>query len=263
MTHIPLLTSKTDFFAWDKGVTTLLRANGLLGHILDPSKPLDFSHPDHMPSLPPSLPHRPLPEKIDVFNLWWDQDNIAQHILVSHLGSIPCSLLPSLNIATKTALSIYKMLSQYYGTCSFVDCAELLNSLHTSSCITGHVSEYVSKWRTGISHLQSSRFVFNVKICINYFIHGLPLISAFTNLCTILPDRLAGAMESDLGPFITLTENVLELDTIFHSTSQSQGPHTGIICLFKILLHCHPHCHLQPLSLPLLVTLPLVPPNWF
>lgn len=33
--------------------------------------------------------------------------------------------------------------------------------------------------------------------------------------------------EFDLGPFIALTENVLELDTIFRSASQSQGPHSG------------------------------------
>ena len=108
-----------------------------------------------------------------------------------------------------------------------MDCTELLNSLHTLSCTTGHVLEYVSKWRTGISCLQSARFVFNVKICINYFIRGLPLISAFTNLHATLPDRLAGATESDLGPFITLTENFLELDTIFCSISQSKGPHPG------------------------------------
>ena len=101
-------------------MTTLLRANGLLGHILDPSEPLDFSHPDRIPSLPPTLPHRCLPEEIDEFNLWWDQDNIAQHILVSHLSSIPHGLLPSPNIVTRAALSIYKMLLQYYGTVRFM-----------------------------------------------------------------------------------------------------------------------------------------------
>jgi hypothetical protein len=35
VTHIPTLTNKFDFFAWDEGVTALLRANGLFGHILD------------------------------------------------------------------------------------------------------------------------------------------------------------------------------------------------------------------------------------
>ena len=38
-----------------------------------------------------------------------------------------CRLLPSPNLVARTALSIYQMLVQYYGICSFADCAELLN----------------------------------------------------------------------------------------------------------------------------------------
>ena len=44
--HIPLLTLKHDFFPWDKGVQALIRANRLIGHILDPSTFVDLSHPD-------------------------------------------------------------------------------------------------------------------------------------------------------------------------------------------------------------------------
>jgi hypothetical protein len=224
VSHIPVLTSKSNFFAWDEGVTSLLHANGLLGHIMDPSEPIDLSQPDRMASPLPTLPPAPLREEIDVFNSWWDRDNVAQHILITHLGSIPRSLLPSPNVVTRTALSIYKMLSHYYGTCSFADCTELLSSLHTSSCTSGRVLEYVSKWRSSVSCLQSAKFIFNIKICISLFIRGLPLVPAFTTLRATLPERLDGIMEFDLGALITLTENVLELDTIFHSASQLQGP---------------------------------------
>ena len=227
VTHIPLLTSKTDFFAWDEGVTTLLRANGLLGHILDPSEPMDLSRPDRMASPPPVLPHHALREEIAQFNSWWDRDNIAQHILVSRLGNIPRGLLPSPNIATRTALSIYKMLSQYYGTSNFTDCAEILTSLQNLTCTSGRVVDYVSKWRTGISRLQSARFIYNVKLCINYFVRGLPLISAFTFIRATLSTRLEGTSELDLGLFIKLTEEVLELDTVFRSASQFLGPRSG------------------------------------
>ena len=227
VSHIPVLTAKTDFFAWDEGVTTLLRANGLLGHILDPSDPIDLSRPDRMASPAPILSHRPLAEEISAFNLWWDRDNVAQHVLMSRLGQLPRGLLPPPNITTRTALSIYKTMTKYYGTCSFADCTELLNSLHNSTCTPGRVSDYVTKWRTGLSRLQSARFVFNVKICISLFVRGLPLISAFTILCATLPERLAGIGEADLGSFITLTETVLDLDTIFRSASQSQGSRPG------------------------------------
>ena len=50
VTHIPLLTSKAIFPAWDEGVTSLIRANNLFGHILDPSAYVD---PTRHPS--PSL----------------------------------------------------------------------------------------------------------------------------------------------------------------------------------------------------------------
>lgn len=46
ITHISILTLKVDFFAWDEGVMSLLRANGLIGHVLDPAAWLDPSHPD-------------------------------------------------------------------------------------------------------------------------------------------------------------------------------------------------------------------------
>ena len=50
MTHILILTSKHDFFPWDEGIQALIRANSLIGHILDPSLYVDLSHPDLTPS---------------------------------------------------------------------------------------------------------------------------------------------------------------------------------------------------------------------
>lgn len=160
---------------------------------------MDPSRPDRVASPTPILPHRPSPaEDLGDFNLWWDRDNVAQHILVSHLGSLPRGLLPSPNISSRTALSIYKMLTQYFGTCNFADCTELLNALHNSSCTAGRVQEYVTKWRSGFSGLQSAKFVLNIKICISLFVRGLPLISAFTSLRASLPERLSVITTWDL-----------------------------------------------------------------
>ena len=225
VTHIPLLTSKLDFFAWDEGVTSLIRANGLIGHVLDPSEPVDPNHPDRVPTLVPTLSMHPTPQDIAALNRWWDDDNIAQHILVSCLSSIPRGLLPSPNLFTRTALSIYKMLVQYYGTCSFADCTELMNSLNNTPCTNGRVQEYVSKWRIGISRLQSAKFPFSIKVCISQFVCGLPLIAAFTPLRVELPYCIATAGDQDFGAFIALTETVLELDTIFRMSSHAQNNH--------------------------------------
>ena len=222
VSHIPLLTSKSDFPAWDEGVNALIRANGLIGHILDPMVAVDITRPDLTPVPIPILPVTPSVADIASLNRWWDEDNVAQHILVSRLGSIPRGLLPAPNIVTRTALSIYKLLLEYYGTCNFADCTLLLNSLQNSTCTAGRVQEFVSKWRTGLSRLQSARFIFNIKICMGLFVRGLPSTPAFNSIQADLPERIAAIPhEQDYGAFITLTEKVLQLDTIFCSIPQS------------------------------------------
>ena len=219
-THIPTLLGKLDFYPWDEAVTTLLRANGLIGHILDVP---DFNRPDRVPVPMPILSANPTPDDLADFNRWWDADNIAQHVLASRLGPNPRALLPSTTVATRTALSIYKMLVKHYGTCSYADCADLANSLYSSVCVAGRVTDYVSKWRIGISRLQSAQFPLSIKMCLNQFVRGLPLIAAFTSVRSTLPDRIATAGDNDFGAFVTLTETVLEQDTIFWAASQAQS----------------------------------------
>jgi hypothetical protein len=187
------------------------------------------------------------PQDIEASNHWWAEDNIAQHILVSRLGTIPRGLLPSLNTITRTALSIYRMLTQYFGTCNFADCTDLLNSLHNSVSATGCVPDLVSKWRIGLAKLQSARFVFSVKICISLFVHGLPPVPAFNSLRADLPRRIAAVVQDDdYGAFIDITEMVLELDTIF--------------CLSPLSQPARPPC-LPPVPLPPAPVMPTAPPT--
>ena len=233
VTHISPLLSKLDFFVWDEAINTLIRANGLLGHILDPSTPVDPMRLDLAPSPPPVLTITSLFREIEASNRWWAKDNIAQHILLSRLGPVPCGLLPAANITTRTTLSIYKLLVQNFGTSNFADCTELLTSLHISICSPGRVQEYVSKWRTGLSKLQSANFIFSIKICVNLFVRGLPSIPAFNTLRADLPRCIAAITgERAFSAFIELTETVLELDTIFRPSIHSQAnspPHAPAV----------------------------------
>ena len=180
---------------------------------------MDPSRPDLAPTPAPVLSIISTPQEIEASNRWWANDNIAQHILISRLGIVPRGLLPASNITTRTALSIYKLLLHYYGTSNFTDCTELLTSLHNSVCTSGRVQEFVSKWRTGLSTLQSAHYDFNIKICISVFVRGLPSVPAFDTLRADLPRRIAAVVDvHDYGAFIALTETVLELDTIFRPT---------------------------------------------
>ena len=184
---------------------------------------MDPRRPDLTPTPPPILSMPSSTREIEASNRWWAEDNIVQHILVSRLGAVPRGLLPSSNNITRTALVIYHILTQYYGTCNFADCTELLNSLHNSVCTTGRVPDFVSKWRVGLAKLQSARFTFNIKICISLFVRGLPPVPAFNSLRADLPRRIASIdQDNDYGAFVDLTETVLELDTIFRSSSHSQ-----------------------------------------
>ena len=98
-----------------------------------------------VPKLLPILPATPTSKDLVELTTWWDDDNAAQHVLTSWIGSVPCGLLPSPNLVAHTALSIYQTLVQYYGTCSFADCTELLNNINNCHCQPGCVQEYVSK----------------------------------------------------------------------------------------------------------------------
>ena len=54
------------------------------------------------------------PDDLALLTLWGDEDNVAQHILTSRLGTIPHGLLPSSNLVARTALLIYQTLVRYY-----------------------------------------------------------------------------------------------------------------------------------------------------
>ena len=172
----------------------LIHANGLIGHILDPSAYVDPSRPDLAPTLLPVLSMSSMPLEIKASNRWWVEDNIVQHVLLSRLGTTAHGLLPSSSTATWTALSIYQILTKQYGTCNFADCTELLHSLHNSTCVASCVPDFVSKWRVGLSKLQSARLGYNIKICISLFVRCLPPVPAFNTLRADLPHCIAEMM---------------------------------------------------------------------
>ena len=224
----------------------------MLGHILDPSTFVDPTRPDLAPSPHPVLTMSSSARDIEASNRWWAEDNIVQHILVSRLGSVPRALLPASNITTRTALSIYKLLLQYYGTYNFADCTELLSSLHNSTCSSGdpgRILDFVTKWRTGLSKLQSAHFMFNIKICVSLFVRGLPSIPAFNSLRADLPRRIAAIVsDQDFGAFLTMTDEVLELDTIFRPTALVQATRP-------------PRPPLIPVPIPSVPSLPTISPS--
>ena len=115
ITSIHSLNSKTDFYAWDEGVCTLLRLLGIHGHIVDPHLPVDILRLDLSPALPPVLSQPPSSAEIKALTRWQDNDNIAQYVIVGRLGGLARQLLPSAYMGTRTAYTMYTTLTRYFG----------------------------------------------------------------------------------------------------------------------------------------------------
>jgi hypothetical protein len=88
VSHIPLLSRWTDFGAWNNGVCTLLLHLGCLGHISDPPAGSYAALPDQIPTYPPLLSVSPTPPEFSDYKFWWEQDNVASHVLLSRLSSV-------------------------------------------------------------------------------------------------------------------------------------------------------------------------------
>ena len=106
ITTIHSLNSKTDFYAWDEGVCTLLRLLGIYGHIVDPQLPVDVLRPDISPALPPVLSQPPTPTELKALSRWQDNDNVAQYVIVGRLGGLARQLLPSASMGTRSLFDV-------------------------------------------------------------------------------------------------------------------------------------------------------------
>ena len=126
---------------------------------------------------------------------------------------------------------------------NFGDCDKLATSLLQYRCDHNRVQDYVARWCAGVARLCSSKYPFSVRIFINAFVKSLLNTITFATLHAFLPDRLASWNDADIGPFLTITNEVMDLEVAFHNS------HTPV--------HNQPHSGLRPSSL---ATQMLVPP---
>ena len=221
ITTIHSLNNKTDFYAWDKGVCTLLRLLGIHGHIVDPTFPVDLLRPDISPAVAPVLSQPPTPAELKALTRWQDNDNIAQYVIVGRLGGLARQLLPSAYMGTRTAFTMYTTLTRYFGLRNFGDCDELATSLLQSRCDPNRIQDYVARWRAGITRLCSAKYPFSIRVFINAFVRSLPNTITFATLRAFLPDRLASWNDADIGPFIMVTNEVMDLEVAFRNSHTS------------------------------------------
>ena len=76
VSHIPVLSGRSDFNAWNNGVRSLVHYLGFTGHISSQPIPGVVPRPDHIPSYPPRLLTTPSADELAVSRAWWEDDNI-------------------------------------------------------------------------------------------------------------------------------------------------------------------------------------------
>ena len=167
ITTIHSLNSKTDFYAWDEGVCTLLQLLGIYGH---PAFPINPLCPEQSPTVPPSLSQPPTPAEMKSLTRWKDNDNVAQYVIVGRLGGLARQLLPSAYMGTRTAYTMYSTITCYFGLRNFGDCDELATSLLQLCCDHNRLQDYVARWRAGVTRLCSAKYPFSVRVFINAFV---------------------------------------------------------------------------------------------
>jgi hypothetical protein len=226
VSSIPLLHSDSNFFAWDEAVCTLLRSLGLYGHILDATMSLDPQpwSPDLLPAIKPELSQPPTSSESAAFNVWMENDNVAQYIITSRLGSIPRQLLPSAH-GCRTALGLYTILSRHFGLRNFSRSATFANSLLFSTATPHRITNYVARWRAGVTRLHLVNFPISSRVYAYQFVKGVPPSLAFMTLRARLPHHLKNMKDDDIGAFISITDEVLDLATtgIFPVTGEIDG----------------------------------------
>ena len=160
VSHIPILTGRVDFGAWNDGVRTTILHMGLLGHIVQPSPSGYQPLPDRIPSFMPILSLTPSPAELTVYRDWWEDDNIVSHILIGRLSATTRSLLPyddGDSGMPRCARAIYDVLCSAYHLRGYTSGSALYSELRALSC-GSRVQDYVTKWRAGVSQLRSARY---------------------------------------------------------------------------------------------------------
>ena len=94
VTHIPILSGRSDFNAWNNGVRSLILYLGYVGHITSPHGTGVTPYPDRVPSYPPILSGLPSAAELALSRTWWEGDHIVSHILTSCLTTSVLAILP-------------------------------------------------------------------------------------------------------------------------------------------------------------------------
>jgi len=224
LTHIPLLNSRLDFAAWDSGIQSVLCSLGLIGYIAVTGDPIDPLCPETMPSHPPNLTQGYDQAALMAYRQWWDRGAIADHIISTCLSNLVRASLPSNNIlGTRTARAVYEAIRQLYGLRGLADGLAIYNALMALPCNSPSHSRICYQVESWVSWLHDCQYPISSRLMIQQFVSRLlPDTPAFFTLRAALISRLQGIADSDFNTFVSLTQEVVDLDNTFRQSQPAQ-----------------------------------------
>ena len=224
--HIPLLSGRSDFSAWNNGVRSLIRHLGYTGHIVNPPAPGITPRPDRIPTYPPFLTDTPTAAELAISRIWWDEDNIVSHILTSRLSASVLSIIPfdddDESLVPRTARTIYELLRQFYSINNHISSSALYSELCNLQC-GERVLEYVTEWRAGITQLRTAKFIVSFHMVIEHFLDRLPSTIPYDILRFRAMENIDNVSVDDITAFIKLTDEVLKIDNNYRRISNTRS----------------------------------------
>jgi len=158
------------------------------------------------------------------YRQWWDRDGIVEHVITTRLSNLVRASLPPDNVSGEhTARTVYEAIRQLYGLRGFADGLTIFNALMALPCIPNRIQEFVIKWRAGISRLLACQYPVSSRLMIQQFVSRLPADApAFFSLRAGLVSRLANIADNDFNAFVSLTQDVIDLDNTFRQSNPSR-----------------------------------------
>ena len=224
--HIPLLTGRVDFGAWNDGVRTLILHLGYLGHISDPPLSGRDPLPDRIPSYMPIISATSTSDDFSAYRLWWECDNVVSHVLMTRLNAVTRSLLPyddGDSSSPRTARTIYYTLCEAYHIRGFSSGSALYNELRSLPC-GSRVQDYVTKWRAGISQLRGAHYPLIIREVIQAFLVKLPASIPFQMLRHETMRKIDTIHDDDVMSFIRVTNEALDIDSHYRPAPPTSVP---------------------------------------
>ncbi|KAG6853166.1 hypothetical protein C0991_006416 [Blastosporella zonata] len=179
---IPLLQNSADWVPWESAAIRMISAANLRGHICRVLNIGDLIDPTSQFVLPPPYNFQSTHEEVEMYHIFWRDNDIADHILVGWLAHNIAATLPPkccgpYDLPSQTARDTLAFLKKHYSIEHAAAANNTKSKVISSACHPGTVPQYVANWQSAVSKLAGSEWYFTGFEKTQKFVNGLPSVS--------------------------------------------------------------------------------------